>query len=282
MTQSTQTSENNKALFNSQDLYVKLQQAPFLIVGPCVLESYGLALEVAQELARVSAKYKINAIFKSSYDKANRSSINSFRGPGIEKGLEWLSDIREKTKLPIITDIHEPMQAAQVAQAIDVLQIPAFLSRQTSLLLAAGNTQKIVNVKKGQFSAPWEMEQVANKVKESGNSKIMLTERGSCFGYNNLVVDMRSMPIMGKLGYPVVFDATHSVQLPGAQGSCSGGDRSFVPALARAAVAAGANSVFLECHPDPDKALCDGPNSLHLADLDHLAGQLSAIWSLLK
>lgn len=268
--------------FNPDELYSRLRSGPFIIAGPCVLESYDLALEVAQEVARVSAKHGVFAVFKSSYDKANRSSIQSFRGPGMSKGLHWLDDIRSKTGLPVITDIHEPEQAVEAAQVVDILQIPAFLCRQTSLLLTAGGTGKIVNVKKGQFMAPWEMGQVVDKIKGSGNSRIMLTERGTTFGYNNLVVDMRSMPIMGKLDCPVVFDATHSVQLPGAQGGSSGGDRGFVPPLSRAAVAAGANGVFLECHPDPDAALCDGPNSLRLSDLDHLVGQLSGIWSLLK
>ncbi|SHN57138.1 3-deoxy-8-phosphooctulonate synthase [Desulfovibrio litoralis] len=261
--------------------YETLLNQPFIIVGPCVLESYELGLEVAEEVKRVSEKYQIPAVFKSSYDKANRSSIKSFRGPGLAKGLDWLAQIREKTELPIVTDIHEPHEADEVGKVADILQIPAFLCRQTSLLWAAGKTDKIVNVKKGQFLAPWEMASVADKIRESGNSKILLTERGNSFGYNNLVVDMRSFSIMSKFSFPVVFDATHSVQLPGAKGSSSGGDRSFVPALSRAAVAAGANGVFLECHPNPDAALCDGPNSLNLKDLDKLIGQLKNIWSLL-
>lgn len=268
--------------FNPDELYSRLCSGPFIIAGPCVLESYDLALEVAREVTRVSAKHGVFAVFKSSYDKANRSSIQSFRGPGMEKGLQWLDDIRGKTGLPLITDIHEPQQAIEAATVVDILQIPAFLCRQTSLLLTAGETGKIVNVKKGQFMAPWEMGQVVDKIKGSGNSRVMLTERGTTFGYNNLVVDMRSMPIMGNFGCPVVFDATHSVQLPGAQGGSSGGDRSFVPPLSRAAVAAGASGVFLECHPNPDAALCDGPNSLRLTDLDQLVGQLAGIWSLLK
>lgn len=267
---------------NPDELYARLSSGPFIIAGPCVLESYGLALEVATEIARVSAKHGVTAVFKSSYDKANRSSIQSFRGPGMSQGLQWLGDIRDKTGLPLITDIHEPRQAVEAATVVDILQIPAFLCRQTSLLLTAGGTGKIVNVKKGQFMAPWEMGQVIDKIKGSGNSRIMLTERGTTFGYNNLVVDMRSMPIMSKLGCPVIFDATHSVQLPGALGGSSGGDRDFVPPLSRAAVAAGANGVFLECHPTPEAALCDGPNSLRLSDLDRLVGQLAAIWSLLK
>ena len=261
-------------------LYASLCAGPFVIAGPCVLESYELALDIAHAVKEAAANAGLTAIFKSSFDKANRTSVQSFRGPGMSRGLEWLAKIREETGLPVITDIHEPHEASIVAEAVDILQIPAFLSRQTPLLTAAGETGRIVNIKKGQFLAPWDMRHVHDKAAATGNRKIMLTERGASFGYNNLVVDMRAFPIMKEIGVPVIMDATHSVQMPGGQGASSGGDRRMVPCLARAAVAAGADGVFIECHPDPDKALCDGPNSLHLSDLPGLLQQLSAIWSL--
>ena len=267
-------------LFPADTLYSTLCEQRFVIAGPCVLESYELALDVAFAVKEAAAKAGIAAVFKSSFDKANRTSVQGFRGPGMAKGLEWLARIREETQLPVITDIHEPHEAAIVAEAVDILQIPAFLCRQTALLTAAGATGRVVNIKKGQFLAPWDMRHVYEKLTHTGNRKVLLTERGSSFGYNNLVVDMRSFPIMGELGVPVIMDATHSVQLPGGQGGCSGGDRRMVPPLARAAAAAGAHGVFIECHPDPDKALCDGPNSLALADLPALLQQLAAIWSI--
>lgn len=266
---------------DSQSLYERLCARRFVIAGPCVLESYELAKETALKIKSAAEAANLTAVFKSSYAKANRSSVSSFAGPGLEKGLEWLARIKQETGLPVITDIHEPSEAARVAEVADILQIPAFLCRQTALLLAAGNTGRIINVKKGQFLAPWDMGNVYAKIASTGNKRILLTERGSCFGYNNLVVDMRSFTVMREYGAPVVMDATHSVQLPGAGGSCSGGDRRMVAPLARAAVAAGAHAVFLECHPEPDKALCDGPNSLALADLPALLHDLSAIWSLL-
>ena len=261
-------------------LYASLCAGRFVIAGPCVLESYGLALDIAHAVKEAAAKAGLTAVFKSSFDKANRTSLEAFRGPGISQGLEWLAKIREATGLPVITDIHEPHEATIVAEAVDILQIPAFLSRQTALLSAAGETGRIVNIKKGQFLAPWDMRHVHDKVAATGNRKILLTERGTSFGYNNLVVDMRGFPIMKAIGVPVIMDATHSVQMPGGQGASSGGDRHMVPCLARAAAAAGADGVFIECHPEPDKALCDGPNSLHLSDLPGLLQQLSAIWSL--
>lgn len=269
-------------LLSSDALYASLRDKPFVIAGPCVLESLELALDVAFAVKEASEQAGIFAVFKSSFDKANRTSLDGFRGPGLAKGLEWLSMVREKTGLPVITDVHEPAEAALVAEAVDILQIPAFLCRQTSLLVASGKTGRIVNVKKGQFLAPWDMRHVYDKVRSTGNGKILLTERGSCFGYNNLVVDMRSFPIMKETGAPVIMDATHSVQMPGGKGASSGGDRRMVPHLAKAAVAAGADGVFLECHPDPDKALCDGPNSLALSDLPQLLKELSAMWSLLR
>lgn len=260
-------------------LYAKSLSAPFILAGPCVLESRQMALEVAGELAAIAERLGITLIFKSSYDKANRTASSSFRGPGMDMGLTWLAEVKEATGLPVVTDIHHPEQAAPVAEVADVLQIPAFLCRQTDLLLAAAETGRIVNVKKGQFLAPWDMKNVAEKLRSTGNPRFWLTERGSCFGYNNLVVDMRSLAIMKGLGAPVVFDATHSVQLPGGQGGSSGGQREFVAPLASAAVAAGASGVFMEVHPDPDRALCDGPNSIPLSGVESLLKRLLAIWS---
>ncbi len=261
-------------------LYERLKRRAFVFAGPCVLESFDLALATARAVAEAAAKNGLFAVFKSSWDKANRTSLSGFRGPGLKQGLDWLGQIKEATGLPIVTDVHEPEQAVAAAEIVDILQIPAFLCRQTSLLLAAGATGRVVNVKKGQFVAPWDMKPVKDKIASTGNGNILLTERGASFGYNNLVVDFRSIPIMKGFGVPVVFDATHSVQLPGGQGECSGGQREFVPHLARAAVAAGADGVFLECHPDPDKALCDGPNSWPLDKLPALLSDLAAQWSL--
>ncbi len=261
-------------------LYAELRGRHFVIAGPCVLESFELALETAKAVKEAAAAAGLLAVFKSSFDKANRSSSSSFRGPGLARGVEWLARIREETGLPVITDIHEPAEAAPVAEAVDILQIPAFLCRQTTLLEAAARTGRVVSVKKGQFLAPWDMGNVTAKLRNAGNSRILLTERGSCFGYNNLVVDMRSFTFMKELGVPLVMDATHSAQVPGGQGASSGGDRRMIAPLARAAVAAGASGVFMECHPDPDNALCDGPNSLNLNDLPALLAQLAAAWRL--
>ncbi len=266
--------------FSPDTLYGALREGPFVIAGPCVLESYDLALETAFAVREAAREAGLFVVFKSSYDKANRTSASSFRGPGMAKGLAWLARIREETGLPVITDIHEPPDAGSVAEVADILQIPAFLCRQTALLDAAARTGKIVNVKKGQFLAPWDMKPVVDKLKGAGNHRILATERGTTFGYNNLVVDMRVFPAMAELGVPLIMDATHSVQLPGGQGGCSGGDRRYVPTLAKAAAAAGADGVFLECHPDPDKALCDGPNSWPVARLSELLRELAAIWSL--
>ena len=267
---------------DTQTLYDTLWSRPFIIAGPCVLEDYSQALECAIRIDDAAKKAGLFAIFKSSYDKANRTSATSYRGPGLARGLEWLASIKEATGLPVITDIHEPIQAGPVAEVADLLQIPAFLCRQTSLLQSAAQTGRIVNVKKGQFMAPWDMRHVYEKIVATGNNRIMFTERGSSFGYNNLVVDMRGFSSMQEYGVPVVMDATHSVQLPGGLGTCSGGDRKMVPALACAAVAAGADGVFMECHPDPDKALCDGPNSISLDSLPALLEQLAAIWSIVR
>lgn len=260
-------------------LYDHLCSRHFILAGPCALEDYALALDTAHGVKEAAEAAGLTAVFKSSWDKANRTSGQSFRGPGMLKGLDWLARIKEATGLPLVTDIHLPDQAAPVAEVADILQIPAFLSRQTDLLLAAAATGAIVNVKKGQFLAPWDMGPVKDKIEAAGNPRILLTERGASFGYNNLVVDYRSLPIMQNFGVPVVFDATHSVQLPGGQGSSSGGQRQFVPMLARAAAAAGVNGIFMETHPNPDKALCDGPNSWPLGRLEGLLRELVALWS---
>ena len=252
----------------------------FIFAGPCALEDYALALDTAFAIKEISERLGLRAVFKSSFDKANRTSSDGFRGQGMVKGLEWLARIKEETQLPIVTDIHSADQAKPVSEVADVLQIPAFLCRQSDLLEAAAQTNAIINVKKGQFLAPWDMKNVKKKLEDFGNTKILLTERGASFGYNNLVVDYRSLPIMQGFGVPVVFDATHSVQLPGGQGTSSGGQREFVPTLARAAAAAGVNGIFLETHPNPDKALCDGPNSWPLDKLEDLLKEIIALWNI--
>ncbi|CAO0822937.1 2-dehydro-3-deoxyphosphooctonate aldolase [Desulfarculales bacterium] len=254
----------------------------FVIAGPCVIEDEDLTLAIARQLAAISQRLDLPIVFKASYDKANRTSLDSFRGPGLEKGLKVLARVGLETGLPLISDIHTPAQAVAAAEVLDVLQIPAFLCRQTDLLLAAARTGRVLNIKKGQFLAPHDVGPMVQKVLEAGNRQIWLTDRGSSFGYNNLVVDMRSIPIMAATGCPVVFDATHSVQLPGSQGLSSGGDRRFILPLARAAVAAGAHAVFLEVHPDPDRALCDGPNSLPLDQVEVLLKGLQALYTLVR
>lgn len=241
-----------------------------LIAGPCQLESKDHAYEMCGALKQLTQKLGIQFIYKTSYDKANRTSLKGKRGIGIDKGLQILADIRDDFGVPVLTDVHSEDQCAPVGEVVDVLQIPAFLCRQTDLLIAAAKTGKTVNVKKGQFLAPWDMENVAKKVSESGNDNIILTERGASFGYNTLVSDMRSLPIMAKTGYPVIFDATHSVQQPGGLGGSSGGDRTMVPVLARAAVAVGVAGVFIETHQDPDNAPSDGPNMIKLNELPQL------------
>jgi len=248
-----------------------------VIAGPCVIESEEVVFETARQLKEICARLGLPFVFKSSYDKANRSSIKSFRGPGLERGLQILSSIKREIGLPIITDIHSPLEAEKVSQVADALQIPAFLSRQTDIILAAAKTGKPVNIKKGQFLAPWDMKNVVEKFTSTGNTNLILTERGTFFGYNNLVVDMRSIPGMRAFGYPVVFDITHSLQLPGGMGTHSGGEREFAYPLAGAAVAAGADGVFLETHPEPDKALCDGPNMLPLSEVEKLLLHLKRI-----
>lgn len=253
-----------------------------ILAGPCVIESQEILNTTVEKLKEITAKLNINFVFKASYDKANRSSIDSYRGPGIEKGLEMLNKVKKEFNVPIVTDIHSVEDAFKAAEVADILQIPAFLCRQTDLLIAAAKTGKIVNIKKGQFLAPEQMNPLIKKVENSGNSNITLTDRGTTFGYNNLVSDFRAIPIMQELGYPVIFDATHSVQLPGGQGECSGGDRKFVPVLAKAAMAAGANGLFFEVHPDPDKALCDGPNMIALKDAEKLFSICKEIFEIVK
>ncbi|MFM1770753.1 MAG: 2-dehydro-3-deoxyphosphooctonate aldolase [Verrucomicrobiota bacterium] len=248
-----------------------------LISGPCVVESEALCLRIADRLQKACRKLGIALVFKASYDKANRTSGTSFRGPGLDEGLRVLAKVRREFGLPVLTDIHTPDQAAPVAEVVDVLQIPAFLCRQTDLIEAAVRTRRIVNIKKGQFLSPAEMGQVVAKARAAGGRRLLLTERGTTFGYQNLVADMRSIPILKRLGCPVIFDATHSVQLPGGGGDKSAGQREFAPVLARCAVAAGADGLFIETHPDPDRALSDGPNMIPLADLPAVLASLLRI-----
>jgi 2-dehydro-3-deoxyphosphooctonate aldolase (KDO 8-P synthase) len=251
-----------------------------MIAGPCVIEDAGLTLAIARTLKEYAAELSLPLIFKASYDKANRTSLASFRGPGLAKGLDILARVKEEVGLPVLSDVHQVSEVAPAAAVLDILQIPAFLCRQTDLIVAAAATGKPVNIKKGQFMAPWDMAQGVEKARSTGNTQIFLTERGNSFGYNNLVVDFRSLAIMRSLGCPVVLDATHSVQLPGGQGSCSGGQREFVPLLARAGVAAGVDGIFLEVHPEPSQARCDGPNSLPLAAVLPLWRTLKALHTL--
>ncbi|MFH1691399.1 MAG: 3-deoxy-8-phosphooctulonate synthase [Candidatus Omnitrophota bacterium] len=248
-----------------------------LIAGPCVIESQDSVMRHAVKIKKICDKLKIKFIFKSSYDKANRTSLSSFRGPGIIKGLKILAKVRAELGVPILSDVHNVNEAKEAGEVLDCLQIPAFLSRQTDLAVAVAKTGKVVNIKKGQFLAPWNMEEVIRKVEANDNRQILLTERGVCFGYNNLVVDLRSLYIMRQFGYPVVFDATHSVQLPGAKGECSAGERQYVAALSRAAVAFGCDALFLEVHENPNKALCDGSNMVSLKELEKLLSQVKNI-----
>ena len=249
----------------------------FIIAGPCVVESEGLILDTAGKLKELTGRLGIPFIFKSSFDKANRSSQKSYRGPGMEEGLRILSEVKRQLQLPVLTDVHEDTPMAEVAAVVDVLQTPAFLARQTNFILNVCSQNRPVNIKKGQFLSPWEMQNVVDKARSTGNEQIMVCERGFSFGYNNLVSDMRSLSVMRATGAPVVFDATHSVQLPGGKGTASGGQREFVPVLSRAAMAAGISGIFMETHPDPDKALSDGPNAWPLARMEPLLETLVAI-----
>ncbi len=254
----------------------------FLIAGPCVVEDEETTSRVAAFLKETSDAMDLPVIFKTSYDKANRTSLDTYRGPGVDKGLEIIQRVKEETGLPVLSDVHEMAEIAKAAKVLDVIQIPAFLCRQTNLILSAARTGLPVNLKKGQFLSPWEMEPAIRKITSTGNRKVLITERGASFGYNNLVVDMRSIAIIKDFGFPVVFDATHSVQLPGGGGTRAGGQREFVEYLSRAAVAAGANGVFMEVHPNPDSALCDGPNSLPLDQVRPLLAMLQKIHRLVR
>ncbi len=256
---------------------------PFmLIAGPCVIESKAGAMAIAEKLKRLTDKLKIPFVFKASYDKANRTSIDSFRGPGIIEGLKVLNDIKKRLDVPVLSDVHSVEEIDQAAEVLDILQIPAFLCRQTDLVVKAAKSGCIVNVKKGQFLAPWDMRSVVKKIESAGCKKILLTERGVSFGYNNLVTDFRSLEVMRGLGYPVVFDATHSVQQPGGLGTATGGDRKYIPLLSRCAVAAGCDGLFMETHPDPSKALSDGPNMMPLASMEKLLKELVSIDRVVK
>jgi 2-dehydro-3-deoxyphosphooctonate aldolase (KDO 8-P synthase) len=250
---------------------------PLVIAGPCVIESEEHCLRMARALKDLAGQAGLHLVFKASFDKANRSSIRSFRGPGLEEGLRILARVKAETSLPVLSDIHQPSQAAPAARVLDVLQIPAFLCRQTDLLLAAAETGRPVNVKKGQFLSPWEAGNIVEKIRSAGNGHVLLTERGTTFGYQNLVVDFRSVPVMQGHGCPVIFDATHSVQRPGQRGESSGGDRAYIPVLARAGIAAGADGLFVEVHDDPEKALSDGPNALPLSGFLRLLQEVRAI-----
>jgi len=264
------------------DLSIDEESPFFIIAGPCVIEDEATTLSIADFLSRTREAMNVPVIFKTSYDKGNRTSLESFRGPGIDRGLEIIQKVKDRTGLPVLSDIHNIDEIGKASQVLDILQIPAFLCRQTDLILEAGHTGLPINVKKGQFISPIEMGQVVKKITSTGNSNILITERGTFFGYNNLVVDFRSIPIMKKLGFPVIFDATHSVQLPGGSGTSSGGQREYVEYLSRAAVAAGVNGVFMEVHPDPDSALCDGPNSLPLDQVRPLLALLKEIHRLVN
>jgi len=258
-------------------IIVGSNQPLLLIGGPCVLESEDLARKVAETMQEICGRLGISYVFKASFDKANRTSLSSYRGPGLEKGLATLAKIRQELQVPVISDVHDINQVKAAAEVLDIIQIPAFLCRQTDLLTAAALTGKVVNVKKGQFVSPWDMKNVVEKIRGCGGKKLMLVERGASFGYNNLVVDMRSLPIMRSFGCPVIFDGTHSVQLPGGSGGVSGGQREFIEPLAKAATAAGIDGLFMEIHPDPDKALCDGPNSIPLDDVEKLLRKIVRI-----
>jgi len=254
------------------------QGAPLVLIsGPCVIENYETTREIAASLKEITARLAIPFIFKASYDKANRTSVNSFRGPGLVDGLKVLAEIKKEFDIPILSDVHRISEIEAAARALDIIQIPAFLCRQTDFITAVSQTGKPVNIKKGQFLAPWDISNVVEKITSTGNRRILITERGTMFGYNNMVVDFRGFMIMRRTGYPIIFDATHSVQLPGGAGTSSGGQRDFAPMLARAAVAAGVDGIFMEVHPDPDRALCDGPNSLKLDTIYDLLAQLKTI-----
>ena len=272
--------DQNTIKINNFDVSNKLPF--FLIAGPCAIESKDHAIDHAGKINEICKRHNINLVYKSSFDKANRSSSLSSRGVGIDKGLNILSDVKKTFNLPLITDVHETFQCKEVAQVVDIIQIPAFLCRQTDLLNAAAETNKVINVKKGQFLAPWDMKNVLNKILDHGNNNVLLTERGTSFGYNTLVSDMRAIPQMSQFGYPIIFDATHSVQQPGGMGLTSGGQREFVSILARAAIAIGVAGLFIEVHENPDKAPSDGPNMLKISELSGLLSKLIELDKLIK
>jgi len=262
---------------NIDDILIGAESPLVFILGPCVIENEKAAFEIAAYLKTLTRELEVPFIFKASYDKANRTALDSFRGPGLDQGLEILGRIKSELGVKVLSDVHRIAEVARAAQVLDIIQIPAFLCRQTDLILETARTLKPINIKKGQFLAPWDIANTIEKISSTGNRQILVTERGTQFGYNNLVVDFRGIKVIQDIGWPVIFDATHSVQLPGGAGTSSGGQREFAPLLARAAVAAGADGVFLEVHKDPDKALCDGPNSLKLDDLHEIISQLKAI-----
>jgi 2-dehydro-3-deoxyphosphooctonate aldolase (KDO 8-P synthase) len=254
----------------------------FIIAGPCVIEDEDIVFFTAGKLKEICERIGLQLLFKSSYDKANRTSLSSFRGPGLEKGLRILSDLRSKYDIPVMSDVHSVEEVNQASEVLDALQIPAFLCRQTDMILSASRTGKPVNVKKGQFLSPWDVKNIVDKFTSTGNHNLFITERGTSFGYNNLVVDFRGLPVIRSLGYPVIFDVTHSLQLPGGQGSCSGGQSEFADPLARAAVAVGVDGLFMEVHPEPDKALCDGPNMINLNKVEKTLSIVKSINELIK
>jgi len=264
-------------LIQTGDIVIGRGSPLVLVSGPCVIEDYETTREIAGTLKEITSKLEIPFIFKASYDKANRTSIAAFRGPGLNDGLRVLKEIKEELGIPILSDVHRISEIPAAARILDIIQIPAFLCRQTDVIIEVAKTGKPVNIKKGQFLAPWDMANVVEKITSAGNHRILITERGTMFGYNNLVVDFRGFMIMRKIGYPVIFDATHSVQLPGGAGASSGGQREYAPVLARAAAAAGVDGIFMEVHTNPDKALCDGPNSLKLDTISELLSQLKSI-----
>ncbi len=266
------SSNHSKEIIISNEIKVPSENL-LLIAGPCVIESYEHTLFLAKEIKGIANEHSVNFVFKASFDKANRTSIHSYRGPGITEGLQILEEIKKEVKVPVLSDIHEPWQAEIASKVLDVIQIPAFLCRQTDLLISAGKTMKVINIKKGQFLAPWNINSVIEKVESTGNRNILITERGTCFGYNTLVMDPCSIPIMKRLGYPVIIDATHSVQKPSGEGKSSGGNRELAPYIAYAGIAVGADGIFVEVHENPDTALSDGPNSIKLSELSKLVGK---------
>ncbi len=268
-----------KKLIQIDEMKIGSSKNFVLIAGPCVIENRKMVLNLAKKIKAMTERLEIPLVFKASYDKANRTSIESFRGIGIDKGIDILKEVKDSLGIPVLSDVHSQTEVAQIADFLDIIQIPAFLCRQTDLLLAAAQTQKVINVKKGQFLAPWDMQNVIRKIESAGNQRILLTERGTSFGYNNLVADFRSLAVMGKMSYPVIFDATHSVQQPGGLGHVSGGNREYVPLLARAAMAAGCDGIFMEVHMQPQKAMSDGANMLALNKLEKLLKDLKALYA---